>query len=93
MSIKGSVYATKPVGAGLPAMALVDPTSLLTDPALSRASPLPQWMVLISGSVYTAKPVGAGLAREGGGTLSIQDSLVSYSINKPKNHFLIFYRY
>jgi hypothetical protein len=50
-------------------------------------------MVSINGFVYTAKPVGAGLAREGGGTFSILNSLISYSINQPTNHFLIFYRY
>ena len=45
----------------MPAMALAHPTSLSTEPALSRASPLPQGVVSISGFVHATKPVGAGL--------------------------------
>jgi hypothetical protein len=52
-------------------MALVHPTTLLTEPALSRASPLPQWMMPISGSVYTAKTCGGWLASDGVGASSI----------------------
>jgi hypothetical protein len=49
--------------------------------------------VLIANREHTTKPVGAGLARDGGGTFSILDWFVSYSLNQPKSHFLIFYRY
>ncbi|RYM37894.1 hypothetical protein EVS84_25690 [Pseudomonas koreensis] len=57
-----------PVGAGLLAKTAAHPTSLPTDPPLSRASSLPQCSVLTSGLVLPQTPCRSGLAREGVGT-------------------------
>jgi hypothetical protein len=52
-------------------MVLVDPTSLLTETALSRASPLPQGRCVDHGIGARHKTCGSGLAREGVGAFSI----------------------
>ena len=58
---------TKPVGAGLPAMAVGQAASMVADMASSRASPLPQWSVLFAKfGVRHQFPCGSGLARDGG---------------------------
>ncbi|MCE6981183.1 hypothetical protein EI534_28250, partial [Pseudomonas frederiksbergensis] len=51
-----------PVGAGLPAMAVCQVTSMLTVLPSSRVSPLPQWSMLFAKFVYVANSlVGASL--------------------------------
>ncbi|RYM37895.1 hypothetical protein EVS84_25695 [Pseudomonas koreensis] len=60
-----------PVGAGLLAKAAAHPTSLPTDPPLSRASSLLQCSALTIGLVLPQTPSGSGLAREDGGTSNI----------------------
>ena len=47
------IHHIKPVGAGSPAMAVGQATSILDGLTPSRASPLPQWFWLFTDSVYT----------------------------------------
>ncbi|QHF34735.1 hypothetical protein PspS19_18660 [Pseudomonas sp. S19] len=74
---------TRPVGAGLPAMAVCQATSILTVLASSRASPLPQWFWVFENFAYTHQTCGSGLARDGGVSGSIDVDCAGLIAGKP----------
>ena len=77
------IHHIKPVGAGLPAMAVCQPPSMLNEPASSRASPLPQWFWVFANFAYTHQTCGSGLARDGGVSGNIDFDCAGLIAGKP----------
>ncbi|AYG05743.1 hypothetical protein D7M10_01000 [Pseudomonas fluorescens] len=60
------------MGAGLPAMAVVQALSLVADIPSSQASQLPHWFVVCPEfPAWSSSPCGSGLARDGSSTGTI----------------------